>query len=374
MLYPLLAVYFTTNLAFSAATIGLVLAVRQFLQQGFGPVGGALSDRVGYKPAILVGVLVRSAGFVAFGVSTELPGLMVGAILSALGGSLFESPGRAALAALTPPRDRQRAFAAFGVANWIGIAVGPLIGSLLIGVSFQLVSFVAASVYFGCFAVILLLVPSGLKAETPAASIGAAMATAARDRPFVIYTVLMGGYWFLAVQYFVAVPLLVERVAGAGWIGPIYAIRSVVAVLVQYPLAGWLGRRWPPFLVLGAGTVITAVGFAGLGLASSPAELIFWALVETLGEVMVNPAQQTTTARLGSSQPGTYFGFNSLGLGMGGAGGSLAGGLLIDAGDALQAQWIPWATLGMVGLFTALGLWLLGRTLSMRQRLRASVF
>src|SRR5436190_16261036 len=82
MLYPLLAVHFTADLALPAATVGLVLAVRQFLQQGFGPLGGALSDRIGYKPAILVGLVVRAGGFLLFGLSTALPGLVLGAMLS----------------------------------------------------------------------------------------------------------------------------------------------------------------------------------------------------------------------------------------------------------------------------------------------------
>jgi DHA1 family multidrug resistance protein-like MFS transporter len=369
MLYPLLAVHFTADLALPAATVGLVLAVRQFLQQGFGPLGGALSDRIGYKPAILVGLVVRAGGFLLFGLSTALPGLVLGAMLSALGGSLFESPGRGALVAVTPPRERARVFAAFGVANWIGLAVGPLLGSLLLGVSFQVVSLGAASVYAGCFAVILFLVPSGLKAEAQAVSLLAGLGEAMRDRPFVIYSALLAGYWFLTVQYFVTVPLLVGQVAGVGWLGPIYAARSVLALLIQYPLARWLGRRWSPFAVLAVGTVIAAAGFAGLALASTPAELLIWTLVETVGEVVVSPAAQVTTARLGAARPGTYFGLNSLGVALGGSAGNLAGGVLVDLGGQLELHWLPWATFGLVGLATGLGLWWLRGSAALRQRL-----
>jgi DHA1 family multidrug resistance protein-like MFS transporter len=369
MLYPLLAVYFTGQLGLAAGTVGLILAVRQFLQQGFGPLGGAVSDRIGYKPAILAGLVVRSAGFVLFGLSTSVVGLLGGAMLSALGGSLFDSPGRGALTAVTPARDRPRAFAAFGVANWVGFAVGPLVGSALLGVSFQLVSLVAASVYAGCFAVIVLLVPSGLRAELRAPSLVAALAMGARDRPFVAYSLLLGGYWFIALQYFVTVPLLVERVAGIAWIGPIFALRSVMALGLQYPLASWLARRAPPFLTLGAGTAITGAGFAGMALAGSPVGLLFWTLVETLGEVIVNPASQTTTARLGAAQAGTYFGLNALGVALGGAAGNVAGGMLMDLGRSLQMDWLPWVTFGLVGAATGIGLWRLGEGRAMRRRL-----
>src|SRR5204863_7287753 len=113
-------------------------------------------------------------------------------------------------------------------------------------------------------------------------------------------------------------------------LGPIYAARSVLALAVQYPLAGWLGRRWSPFAVLAIGTAVTALGFAGLGLAASPAGLLGWTLVETVGEVIVSPAAQVTTARLGAARPGTYFGLNALGVALGGSAGTVAGGLLVD--------------------------------------------
>jgi DHA1 family multidrug resistance protein-like MFS transporter len=121
MLYPLLAVHLTSSLAFTAATVGLVMALRQFFQHGFAPLGGGISDRIGYKETIATGLVVRSLGFLTFGLVGDFPGVMLGALLSAAGGALFESPGRAALTAVTPHEDRQRAYAAFGVAGWVGI-------------------------------------------------------------------------------------------------------------------------------------------------------------------------------------------------------------------------------------------------------------
>src|SRR2546428_9066941 len=50
-----------------------------------------------------------------------------------------------------------------------------------------------------------------------------------------LFRSLLAGYWFLTVQYFVTVPLLVGQVAGVGWLGPIYAARSVLAL-----------HRWGP--------------------------------------------------------------------------------------------------------------------------------
>ena len=62
MLFPLISVHFTRDVGMSATVIGIVLAVRQFSQQGPMIFGGALADRIGYKRAIAIGLLVRGTG------------------------------------------------------------------------------------------------------------------------------------------------------------------------------------------------------------------------------------------------------------------------------------------------------------------------
>src|SRR5690349_529748 len=106
MLIPLLSVHLTRDAGYSGALAGTVLAVRQFTQQGLMLFGGALADRVGYRPVIAAGMLIRALGFFGFALSDRLPAVLGAAIVAALGGALFEASGKAALAALTPPEGR----------------------------------------------------------------------------------------------------------------------------------------------------------------------------------------------------------------------------------------------------------------------------
>lgn len=55
MLMPYLAGYLAGPLGLAAWTVGLVLGVRNFSQQGMFLVGGTLADRFGYKPLIVAG-------------------------------------------------------------------------------------------------------------------------------------------------------------------------------------------------------------------------------------------------------------------------------------------------------------------------------
>ena len=102
LIIPLLSVHYVDRLGWAAAFIGLVLAVRQFAQQGLTIFGGALADRVGPRRLILFGVLIRAVSFAVMGFATVPWLLLLSGLLAALGGALFDAPIRATLATLAP--------------------------------------------------------------------------------------------------------------------------------------------------------------------------------------------------------------------------------------------------------------------------------
>ncbi|MBA2467845.1 MAG: MFS transporter, partial [Chloroflexia bacterium] len=55
LLIPLVAVHYVDDLGWAAGTVGIMLAVRQFAQQGISPVFGMVCDRIGPKPLICAG-------------------------------------------------------------------------------------------------------------------------------------------------------------------------------------------------------------------------------------------------------------------------------------------------------------------------------
>nr|WP_052326832.1 MFS transporter [Deinococcus peraridilitoris] len=103
MVIPLVTVHYVyvRDLGWAAGTVGLVLAARQITQQGLTVFGGALADRVGPRSLILAGLLVRALGFGAMGWANDFPALLAAAVLSGVGGSLFDAPKNAAVVVLT---------------------------------------------------------------------------------------------------------------------------------------------------------------------------------------------------------------------------------------------------------------------------------
>src|SRR5262245_16281445 len=213
MVVPLISIHYVDGLGWAAASIGLVLALRQLTQQGLTLFGGVLADQVGAKVLICSGLAVRIAGFILMAWATTLPLLLASTLLAALGGALFESPRAAAIAALTRPEERQRFYSLAGVIGGIGMAVGPLLGAALLRVNFSLVALVGA----GCFTLnliqTLIMLPPVRVAVEPG-RLGYGIGLVLRDRPFLTYTLLLMGFWFMWVQLSISLPLAATQLTG----------------------------------------------------------------------------------------------------------------------------------------------------------------
>ncbi|WP_409013428.1 MFS transporter, partial [Deinococcus sp.] len=149
---PLVTVHFGGStaqggLGWPAATIGVILGLRQLTQQGLTVFGGAWADRLGPKPLILAGCLLRTLGFAWMGFAAHPGVLLAAALLAGVGGGLFDAPKNAAITAVTRPEQRARMFSLTSIAGNLGMVTGPLIGAALLGLGFRTAALAAASVY-----------------------------------------------------------------------------------------------------------------------------------------------------------------------------------------------------------------------------------
>src|SRR5512139_2511925 len=267
MIVPLLSVHFVDSLGWAAASIGLVLAVRQFVQQTLTIVSGALADRFGAKTLILLGLIVRTIGFAAMAHVTTLPALLLTSLLAGIGGALFDSPTGAAMAALTTDDERLQFYSVRGVITSLGMTIGPLIGAALLKVDFALVAYVAASLYLVSLIVTWRLLPA-VKVGKADQSLTSGVKQVARDRPFMILVALLMGYWFMWVQLTLSVPLKATALSGdESSVGIVYAVNTIFTIALQVPLIRFLEIRMPPMPALVMGTGIMALAMGSIAIA-----------------------------------------------------------------------------------------------------------
>jgi MFS transporter, DHA1 family, multidrug resistance protein len=362
LVVPLVSVHFVDGLGWAAASVGLILAVRQFLQQGFTVFGGVLSDRFGARGLIVLGLLVRAFGFGLMAFATSYPILMLSSILAALGGGLFDAPRNASIAALTTDESRPRYYSLMGVVGNLGMTIGPLAGALLIRSSFQLVALVSTACYVLTFFVTLWLLPNVQTAQAGAGGANAFsnLLLAARDRRFVTFTALLVGFWFLWSQLSISVALVAIHLAGSrdavSWV---YTLNSLMGIVLQIPMMRFLERRLAPTLTLALGLGLMALGLGAVMFVSSIVGLLGCVAVFSFGGLIASPVQQIITARMADPRAlGSYFGVNALALAFGGGLGNYLGGVLYGLGQRGQ-PWLPWLTAALVGLTSMTGLLIL---------------
>jgi DHA1 family multidrug resistance protein-like MFS transporter len=367
LIIPLLSVHYVDKLGWAAGYIGLVLALRQFLQQGLTVFGGALADRLGAKGLIMAGLLIRSVSFVLMGYATTPPLLMLSGVLAALGGALFDAPSTAAVASLANVSELPAYYARNGVLGNIARTLGPVIGAVLIHYDFVVVGIVAAAFFLLAFFVVWLSLPA-VQVATEKQEMGKGLKMAACDRPFLAFTMLLMGYWFMWVQLSIAMPLVVKDItASDSSVALLFTVNSVFAIVLQAPALLLAQRYLSSMAIVISGVLLMAVGLGIVAGAASLLQIYVALFFFALGTVLVIPSVQTVVASLANpAARGSYFGLSALSLAIGGGLGHVAGGLLMDWADALQLPALPWIVFASVGGLTAVGL----AAFSGRQRAR----
>ncbi|MGY1898070.1 MFS transporter [Nocardia gipuzkoensis] len=374
MLMPYLAGYLAGPLGLAAWAVGLVLGVRNFSQQGMFLIGGTLADRLGYKPLIVAGCLLRTGGFALLIFATSLPGLLIASAATGFAGALFNPAVRAYLAADTGER-RVEAFAVFNIFYQAGILAGPLVGLALMAVDFRVTAGVAAIVFAILTAAQLFALPTR-RADRPGeqSSVLEDWRAVIGNRRFLWFALAMVGSYVLSFQVYLALPLQAEFVAGARaqtLVSALFVISGVVAVAGQLRITAWLRARWGTGRSLVVGMGILAASFVPLvavpgpdrfGAPAAAVALLVTAALLAVGTAAVFPFEMDTVVALSNGRlVATHYGFYNTVVGVGILVGNLATGAVVGAARDAGTDWAVWAGLSVIGVVAASALHRLDR-------------
>lgn len=373
MLMPYLAGYLAGPLGLAAWAVGLVLGVRNFSQQGMFIVGGTLADRLGYKPLIVAGCLLRTAGFALLVVADSLPAVLIASAATGFAGALFNPAVRAYLAADAGER-RVEAFALFNVFYQAGILAGPLVGLAFMAVDFRLTAAGAAAVFALLTIAQLFALPRRDADPAEAAtSVLQDWRTVAANRSFLLFAVAMIGSYVSSFQVYLALPLHAANLAPqhtSALIAVIFAVSGVVAVTAQLRISRWFSSRWGSGRSLVIGMTVVALSFVPLilvpdnrfgGVMAIGALLVSTAVL-AVGSAAVFPFEMDTVVALSAGRlVGTHYGFYSTIVGVGILTGNVAIGALVQAAPGRGAGVLVWVALAGVGLLCAAALRALAR-------------
>ena len=205
----------------------------------------------------------------------------------------------------------------------LGITFGTQVGALLLGFDFRYVALAAACSYIILLILIQVWLPAVKVAEEGGAFRGLNLAF--RDRYFLSYLSFSSGQQFMAAQFSITLPLVAVVVAGnASAVAWVYAVNSIVAVVLGYPIPRLAERHLGARVSLVVGVVTTAIGLIMIGLSRETISLLVAVFVYSVGIVLVRPIEQTVVAGLANPVAlGSYFGVAALADGVRGRLGQL---------------------------------------------------
>ena len=127
----------------AAVYYGVIISTYATMQFLFAPVLGALSDRYGRRPVILVSLFGLGTDYLIQGWAPSIGWLFLGRIIAGIMGASITT-ANAYIADVSAPETRARNFGFVGAAFGLGFIFGPVLGGLLSGISLRLPFFVAA--------------------------------------------------------------------------------------------------------------------------------------------------------------------------------------------------------------------------------------
>ncbi len=294
---------------------GTAWALMQFL---FSPVVGAMSDRFGRRPIILMSNIGLGLDYVLMAMAPSLSWLFVGRIISGITAASI-STSFAYIADVTPAEKRAGAFGLLGAAFGIGFVIGPALGGLLATFGLRAPFWVAAALSLTNALYGALVLPESLPLDRRAPfawrranPVGSIMLLR-RSRPLMNLALIN----FLDQVAHVVYPSTFVLYASYryGWDTKTVALTLTAVGVFSMIVQGGLVR--PAIKALGekktllVGLASGVVGFAGYGLA--PTGGWFWAFMPlaALWGLCSPPIQSMMSQQVDGTEQGKLQGANT---------------------------------------------------------------
>ena len=268
----------TANAARIFGLFGTVWALMQFF---FSPIAGALSDRFGRRPVVLLSNFGLALDYVVMALAPSLTWLFVGRVISGITSASI-STAFAYITDLTAPEKRAAVFGKIGVAFGAGFILGPALGGLLGGIEPRLPFWVAAGLSFANGLYGLLILPESLPRDRrspfrwKSANPVGALHLLRADR--VLAGLSIANFFGQLAHVVLPSTFVLYATYRYGWgtttVGATLALVGICSMVVQGTAIGPIVKRFGERRALLLGLACGAAGFLIFGAA--PTGALFW--------------------------------------------------------------------------------------------------
>ncbi len=311
IMIPLLP-YVAQRFGASGLTVGALLATMAIASTIAAPLWGALSDKLGRKPIVLVSQAIALIGYLLLAWAPSLAMLFVARGVAGIGGGNL-GVTQSYIADVTDRAHRDKAYAAFGVVFGIGIVLGPVTGGFLIRFGAWVPFLAAAAIEVLNLTLTLLFLPARKpRSEQRFDFAGTArfVATTAGVRGLIVRHFL----FIFAVTYFFTVFALYVKHAldfgpqTASWLIAVMGMTGGVFLAIA---VGPLTRRFGDAAVAQLGLALGALAYLALPFPRTLGPFVAVLVVWAAGAACVEPTLSALLSEsVAAGKRGATMGFN----------------------------------------------------------------
>jgi DHA1 family tetracycline resistance protein-like MFS transporter len=295
----------------AAPIVGYLAATYAAMLFLFSPLIGALSDRFGRRPVLLVSMFGSGLDYFVMSIVPSVPWLFVTRIINGISGASITAAS-AYIADVTPPERRAAGFGVIGAAFGLGFVLGPWLGGELGQLDIHYPFYAAGTICLLNWFYGYLILPESLPPERRRTSIGfhwnpLSALTILQKNPFVMR--MAAALFFLNLaQFGLHATWVLYTGYRYGWdsraVGHSLLAVGIGAAIVQGGLARRLIPKFGERNSVLAGFVIGSLAYVGYGLATEGWMIYVVIAVASFGGIAMPACQSLITKTVRGDEQG----------------------------------------------------------------------
>lgn len=298
----------------SPTELGWLMAVYSLMQLFFAPMWGRISDRVGRKPVMVIGIAGLAISFFIMAMANSLWVLFVARIIGGILSSANMPTAMAYVADITTPEERGKGMGIIGAATGLGFIFGPAIGGIFSKASLAFPFYIAGAVAVLTFVFVIFQLKESLTEEKRGLhSEHKESMWQAFKGPLTIMFILqliitlsMAGLE-ATFAYFAAKRAEIDTVQ----LGYIFMIMGFGSAIVQGGLVGPMTKKFGEGAVIRIGVLVSVIGFVLILFSHNFWTSAVFLTIFGLGNGVIRPAISALVTKKSATGHGSVTGLLS---------------------------------------------------------------
>lgn len=337
LVIPVMPQYLET-FGVAGQALGFIIASFALGQFLFSPLAGDLSDKLGRKKLIIVGLVIFSASQLWFGLATYEWMLYAARFISGIGGAFLIPATMAFVADITTLEERGKGMGFLGASMSLGFMIGPALGGFLASVSLSFPFYMAslAALIAGIISLIILPDIKNTVSEIPSEpkkreNIITQMKNSVKT-PYFMMLIIIFVFTFGIANFQTTFSLYVDHKYNytPQDIAVVLTVGGFIGVIVQTLVVEKLFKRFGELNVILVNLVVAAIAFLLFFVVDGFALVLLVASIFSTATTLIRPAVNTVISKMAGNEQGFAAGMNNAYMSLGSMIGPALAGMFFD--------------------------------------------